>query len=63
MNIILSDSTVEKILKLEATENGRNWNYTMIEDRVNCMRYRVYDIVMTEILIQIEEMRGNPKLI
>lgn len=54
MNITLSNPSVAWLLKLQAIYAGRNGNYIRIEDRVESLRYRVWDQVMTEIMIQIE---------
>ncbi len=56
----ISDWTFEKLLNLQATEAWRNGNYTRIEDRVNCLRYLVYDRIMTEIMQQVENMQAHP---
>jgi hypothetical protein len=57
MNITLSDSAIEWLLKLQAIEKGRVWNYTRIEESVNRFRYRVFDQVLTEVMNQIEYLQ------
>lgn len=62
MQINLSEYSTTELLKLQALYAGRNGNYSMIEDRVEMARYRVWDRVMTEIMKQIEEKQGQLKL-
>lgn len=58
----ISDESLTGLLKLQALYAGRNGNYIRIEDRVEMLRYRVWDRVMTEIMIQIEQQQKQPLL-
>jgi hypothetical protein len=59
LNIDLSDESVTGLLKLQALYEWRNWNYIRIEDKVDMLRYRITDRVMTEIMLQIEQQQGR----
>lgn len=62
LNINLSEESLEWLLKLQALYAGRNGNYIRIEDKVDMLRYRVWDRVMSEIMIQLEEQQRCPRL-
>lgn len=62
MQINLSDRAVTLLLKVQAIDAWRTGNYSRISDRVDRLRYRVNDLVMTEIILQIEEQQGQLKL-
>lgn len=54
---VLSDASLTWLLKLQALYAGRNGNYIRIEDRIERLRYSVWDKVMTEIMVQIEQQQ------
>lgn len=62
MQINLSDRAVTLLLKVQAIDAWRTGNYSRISDRVDRLRYRVNDLVLTEIMKQIEEQQGQLKL-
>ena len=62
LNINLSDESLEWLLKLQALYSGRTGNYIRIEDKVDMLRYRVWDRVMSEIMLQVEELQRCPRL-
>ena len=59
MNITLSDSSIEELLKLQAIEKGRAWNYSKSEESINRFRYRVFDQVLTEVMQQLESLQNS----
>ena len=62
MQINLSEYSTTELLKLQALYAGRNGNYSRIEDRVEMARYRVWDRVITEIILQIEAKQKQLKI-
>ena len=59
MNITLSDSSIKELLKLQAIEKGRVWNYSKSEESINRFRYRVFDQVLTEVMQQLESLQNS----
>lgn len=62
INIPLSDEVVREVLKLQAIEEGRQGNYTNVDERVDKLRYRVADLVMGSVMRKIHELQANPRI-
>lgn len=59
MHIELSDRATYELLKLQALESGRVGNYSRIEPVIERLRYRIFDLVMTEMMRQLEKVQKS----
>lgn len=62
MNILISDSVLREVLKLQAIEEGRMGNYTNLDARLDKVRYRVADLVMASVLREVRRLQANPQI-
>jgi hypothetical protein len=50
MNIELSDHATRELVKLQALESGRVGNFSRIEPAIDRLRYRIFDLIMSEVM-------------
>ena len=59
MLIPISDEVIKEVLKLQAVEEWRLWNYTRIDDRIDKFRFHVSDLVMWAVMKEIHHLQWN----
>lgn len=57
MLIPISDWVIQEVLKLQAVEEGRLWNYTKIDERIDKFRSHVSDLVMGSVIAEIHRLQ------
>ena len=62
LKITISDHAITELLRLQAVESGRNWNYSRIEPAVDRLRYHVADRILTEIMLEISTIQECKRL-
>ena len=59
MHIELSEMATHELVKLLALESGQVGNFSRIEPAIDRIRYRIFDIVMTEMIQQIVKIQKS----
>lgn len=59
MKIEISDRTMFQLLKLQALESGKVWNFTHIEPVIDRLRYRIFDMIMTATINEFTKAQKN----
>ena len=59
MLIPISDWVITEVLKLQAIEEGRLWNYTKVDERIDKFRYHVKDLIMWAVLAEINRLQNK----
>lgn len=59
MHIELSEMATHELVKLLALESGKVGNFSRIEPAIDRIRYRIFDIVMTEMIQQIVKIQKS----
>lgn len=59
LTFTLSAPVVDQLLRLQAVEEGRMGNYTLVDKQLDKIRYRVADLVMASVLREIRNQQFN----
>jgi len=62
MNITISDQVLKDLLKMQAIEEWRVWNYTRVDTRIDNYRYDIADKIMTIVMKEIKEAQGRKRI-
>jgi hypothetical protein len=59
MLVHISDWVLQEILKLQAVEEWRLWNYTKVDEQLDKFRSHVSDLAMWAIMAEIHKLQNN----
>lgn len=59
VTIWLQKKLLHDMLMLERVEEGKEWNYTRVEEIVSALRYKISDRILTLVMLEVDKQIGK----